>query len=44
MYERSAIVLERYINKVFEFDNSYNLKANLVNYEEMIKEIEEYQV
>ena len=44
MYERSAIVLERYINKVFEFDNTYNLKANLANYEEIIKEIEDYQV
>ena len=44
MYERSAIVLERYINKVFEFDNTYNLKANLANYEEIIKEIKDYQV
>ena len=44
MYERSAIVLEKYMNKVFEFDSSYNLKTNCINYKEILEEIENYQV
>lgn len=44
MYERSAIVLEKYMDKIFEFSKAYNLKTNFLNYEELIKEICNYQV
>lgn len=43
MYERSAIVLERYFNKIFGFDNRLNLKTIYKNYKEMIEEIQKYQ-
>lgn len=43
MYERSAIVLERYIQKIFEFDKTDNLKTNYNNYSELLDEIEKYQ-
>lgn len=43
MYERSAIVLERYIEKILDFDKTYNLKKNNENYSELIHEIENYQ-
>lgn len=44
MYERSAIVLERYIEKVLGFNKTYNLKKNNENYSELVNEIENYQV
>ena len=44
MYERSAIVLERYMDKIFKFDKEYNLKKNYYSYNELIEEIENYQV
>ena len=44
MYERSAIVLERYIEKILEFDKTYNLKNNYENYKNLIDEIENYQI
>ncbi len=43
MYERSAIVLERYIEKILDFNKTYNLKKNNENYSELIEEIENYQ-
>lgn len=43
MYERSAIVLERYMEKVLELNKTYNLKKNNENYKELMKEIENYQ-
>ena len=43
MYERSAIVLERYLNKKFGFDQKINLKENYNNYCNIIKEVKEYQ-
>lgn len=43
MYERSAIVLERYIEKILDFDKTYNLKKNSENYSELVNEIENYQ-
>lgn len=43
MYERSAIVLERYIEKILDFDKSYNLKKNNENYSGLIEELENYQ-
>lgn len=44
MYERSAIVLERYMEKILKLNKEYNLKKNNENYQELIHEIEEYQV
>ena len=43
MYERSAIVLERYIQKIFEFDKTNNLKTNYKSFEELLEEVEKYQ-
>ena len=43
MYERSAIVLERYMEKILKLNKEYNLKRNSENYGELIKEIEDYQ-
>ena len=43
MYERSAIVLERYIENILKLENKYNMKTNYKNYENFIQEIEEYQ-
>ena len=44
MYERSAIVLERYLEKLLKFDKTYNLKKNNENYKILINEIENYQI
>ena len=44
MYERSAIVLERYMEKILEFNKNYNVKKNNDNYHELINEIESYQI
>lgn len=43
MYERSAIVLERYMEKILELNKNYNLKKNNENYNDLINEIENYQ-
>lgn len=43
MYERSAIVLERYFEKIFGFTKENNLKTNYENYGTIIQEIKEYQ-
>lgn len=43
MYERSAIVLERYMEKVFGFDKDNNLKTNYKNFEELLEEVEKYE-
>ncbi len=43
MYERSAIVLERYFDTLFGFNKQNNLKANYENYNKIIEEIKEYQ-
>ena len=42
MYERSAIVLERYFDKLFGFNKQYNLKENYKNYIEFLEEIAKY--
>lgn len=44
MYERSAIVLERYMEKILEFNKNYNAKKNNENYKELINHIENYQI
>lgn len=43
MYERSAIVLEKYFNKVFGFNESNNLKKLYNNYKKIIEETCKYQ-
>ena len=42
MYERSAIVLERYFDNLFGFNKQYNLKENYKNYIEFLEEIAKY--
>ncbi len=44
MYERSAIVLEKYMDKIFEFNKPFNLKTNFSNYKSLIEEIANYQI
>ncbi len=44
MYERNAIVLERYMEKILELNKEFNLKKNNENYSQLIHEIENYQV
>lgn len=43
MYERSAIVLEKYFNNMFGFNQKVNLKSNYKNYKELVEEIKKYQ-
>lgn len=43
MYERSAIVLEKYFNKVFGFNESNNLKKLYNSYKTIIEETCKYQ-
>lgn len=43
MYERSAIVLERYFNTMFGFDKRINLKTIYKDYKDVIEEIQKYQ-
>ena len=43
MYERSAIVLERYFNGIFGFDKKINLKTIYKDYKEIIEELQNYQ-
>ena len=43
MYERSAIILERYYNNIFGFDKKDNLKTIYKDYKNMIEEIKKYQ-
>ena len=44
MYERSAIVLERYVEKILKFDKQFNLRSNYNNFKELIEELENYQI
>lgn len=44
MYERNAIVLERYFEKKFGFDKPNNLKINYTNFGDLVEELEKYQV
>ena len=43
MYERSAIVLEKYFNNVCGFEKKINLKTIYKDYREMIEEMQRYQ-
>ena len=42
MYERNAIVLDRYFNKIFEFNENDNLKSNYSNYCELLEKLKIY--
>lgn len=44
MYERSAMVLERQIEKMLNLNKEYNVKRNYENYKELIEEIEKYHI
>ena len=43
MYERNAIVLERYFEKIFSFAKDNNLKSNFKNYTQIIETINDYK-
>ena len=43
MYERSAIVLERYFEKIFGLDKENNIKTNYKNYEQIVNVVKEYK-
>lgn len=43
MYERNAIVLERYFAKLFGYDEKNNIKSNYNNYAELVEKLEKYQ-
>lgn len=43
MYERSAIVLERYLDKLFGFNKENNLKDNFSDFKDLIEDLKEYQ-
>ena len=44
MYERSAIVLERFMEKILGINKEYNLKKNQENFRNLVNKIEEYQI
>ena len=43
MYERNAIVIDRYFSSVFGYDKKNNLKNNANNYFELVGILEKYQ-
>lgn len=43
MYERSAIVLEKYFDNLFGFNKKENLKTNYQNYKDIMEEMQHYQ-
>ena len=43
MYERNAIVIDRYFASIFGYDNKNNLKNNSNNYFELVSNLEKYQ-
>lgn len=42
MYERNAIVLERYFDKLFGFSSKNNLKENYFNYRKLLEDYKKY--
>ena len=44
MYERSAIVLEKYLNKVFGPDKESDIRISYETFKIVLEEIEKYQV
>ena len=43
MYERNAIVLERYFNQMFGYNMKNNVKTNFKDYCELIECLEKYK-
>ncbi len=43
MYERNAIVLDRYFSKKFGYQDSANIRDNFYNYCELLEKIEDFQ-
>ena len=43
MYERNAIVIDRYFSNIFEYDKKNNIKVNANNYFELVDVLEKYQ-
>ena len=43
MYERSAIVLERYFENYLDYRRECNLRDNFSNYCELVQKLEKYQ-
>ena len=43
MYERNAIVIERFFNKMFGYDQKNNLKTNFRDYMELVEKLENYK-
>ena len=43
MYERNAIVIDRYFSEMFGYGDKNNLKNNYKNYYELIEKLEQYQ-
>ena len=43
MYERSAIVLEKYFNELFSFNKKINLKTIYKDYKDSISQVQKYQ-
>lgn len=44
MYERNAIVIDRYFAGLFGYDQNSNIKINGKNYFELVEKLEEYQI
>ena len=44
MYERSAIVLERYFENLLDYRRECNLRDNFNNYCELIEKLEKFQI
>lgn len=44
MYERSAIVLERYFEKLLDYRNKCNIRDNFSNYCKLVEKLEKYQI
>ena len=43
MYERNAIVLERYFNQMFGYNMKNNIKTNFKDYCELVESFEKYK-
>lgn len=43
MYERNAIVIDRYFSNMFGYDKDSNIKTNANNYFELVEVLEKYQ-
>lgn len=43
MYERNAIVIDRYFSNIFGYDKKNNIKVNAYNYFELVDKLEQYQ-